>query len=122
MDRLLASYALLYDPGDVAGCADLFVDDCEFLVAGRRPVQGRDALQRYFEGVHAAGAAGIHLLGPALVDVSTDSATATMWQSYYFVANGSNTIVRGMCRDDAVLDGDRWRFRRRDVELYPGRQ
>jgi uncharacterized protein (TIGR02246 family) len=120
IDRLLASYALLYDSGDAAGCADLFVDDCEFLVTGRKPIQGRDALQRYFEAVHAAGAAGIHLVGLARVDMSPDGTSATIWQGYYFVANRSNTVVRGMYRDVAEHDGDRWRFRRRDVELYPG--
>ena len=120
IERLLASYALLYDSGDLAACADLFTTDCEFLVSGRRPIVGRDALLHYFEGVHTHGAAGIHLVGAALVDVAADGASATVWQSYYFVANGSNTVVRGMYRDLAVFDGDRWRFRRRDVELYPG--
>jgi hypothetical protein len=37
-----------------------------------------------------------------------------------FVANGSNVVVRGMYRDVAERDGDRWRFRRRAVEMFPG--
>ena len=38
----------------------------------------------------------------------------------YALANGSNTVVRGMYRDVADLDGDRWRFKKRAVEMFPG--
>ncbi len=121
IERLLASYPLLFDSGDIAGCVEVFVENCVFAVAGNPPVEGRDALRRFFQNVHDRGAAGIHLPGPALIDVAEDGTSATMWQSFLFVANGSNTISRGMYRDVAVLEGDRWRFRRRDIELYPGR-
>lgn len=120
IERLLASYALLLDSGDIEGCADLFVDDCEFVISDGRRVEGRAALRRFLEQGRARGAVGIHLPGATLVDVADDARTATTWQSFYFVANGTNTVVRGMYRDQVECDGDRWRFRRRDIEIYPG--
>ena len=120
IDRLLASYPLLLDSGDVTACVDLFVQDCEFVIDKDRVIAGRAALQQFFERVVDGGAGGIHLAAPGLVHVAPDGSTATMWQSFLFVANGSNVVTRGMYRDTAVVDGDRWRFRRRDIELFPG--
>jgi len=120
IDRLLAAYGLLLDSGDIEGCTELFIDDCEFVIADGRPFEGRDELRRFLERVQERGGAGMHLPSPPLVDVAPDGTTATMWQSFFFVANGSNTVVRGMYRDLAERDGNRWRFRRRDIEFYPG--
>ena len=118
VERLLSSYPLLLDSGDVAGCVALFTDDGEFAVDGNT-VTGREALQKYFQDARDRGRAGIHLPGPTLVDVAPDGATATAWQSFIFVANGENALTRGMYRDVAEYDGERWRFRRRDVEVFP---
>jgi uncharacterized protein (TIGR02246 family) len=120
INRLLTSYALFYDSGDLEGAANLFTKDCEFLVRGRKPVEGRSGLQRYFERVHAQGASGIHLVGPALIDLADGGRTATIWQSYLFLGNGSNNVIRGMYRDVAVLERDQWLLHRRDVEVFPG--
>jgi len=122
IERLLASYGLFLDSGDIAACTDLFVDDCEIVVNDGPSIEGRDAVRRFFEDAADHGASGVHLPGPALVDVAPDGKTATAWQGFFFVANGSNTITRGMYRDVAELDADRWRFRRRGIELYPGRR
>jgi uncharacterized protein (TIGR02246 family) len=119
VERLLSSYPLLLDSGDVEGCVALFTDDGEFTVYGNT-VAGREALQQYFEAARERGRVGIHLPGPTLVDVAPDGATATTWQSFIFVANGENTLTRGMYRDLAEYDGERWRFRRREVDIYPG--
>ena len=54
--------------------------------------------------------------------MAEDGTTATIWQSFLFVANRSNIVVRGMYRDTAELDGTRWRFKRRAVEMFPGPQ
>lgn len=120
IDRLLAGYALYLDSGDVDACCDLFVEDCEFVISDGRRVDGRDALHRFLATGRERGAAGIHLPGPALVDLAGDGKTASVWQNFLFVANGSNTIVRGMYRDITEFDGERWRFRRRHIEIYPG--
>ena len=118
--RLLASYALLFDSEDVDGCAALFTDDSEFLLNGEVAASGRTGVAAWFADVIARGAGGIHLPGPPLIDVAADGRTATIWQSFLFVANGSNVVVRGMYRDVAERSVDTWRFRRRAVEMYPG--
>jgi len=120
IERLLASYALLFDSEDVTGCAQLFTESCEFLLNGDVAATAREGVAGWFTDVIARGAGGIHLPGPPLIDVATDGTTATIWQSFLFVANGSNVVVRGMYRDVAERDGDRWRFRRRAVEMFPG--
>ena len=122
IERLLASYALLFDSEDVAGCADLFTHDCEFVVDGAVAASGRAGVAAWFGDVIARGAGGIHLPAPPLIDVAEDGTTATIWQSFLFVANRSNVVVRGMYRDQAELDGTAWRFKRRAVEMFPGPQ
>jgi ketosteroid isomerase-like protein len=120
IERLLASYALLFDSEDVIGCAELFTDDCEFVLNGNVAATGRQGVRAWFADVVARGAGGIHLPGPPLIDVAADGSTATIWQSFLFVANGSNVVVRGMYRDVAERRRDTWQFRRRAVEMYPG--
>jgi ketosteroid isomerase-like protein len=120
IERLLASYALLFDSEDVAGCADLFTDRCEFILNGEVSATGRAGVAAWFDDVIARGAGGIHLPGPPLIDVADDGKTATIWQSVLFVANGSNTVVRGMYRDVAERDDERWRFQKRAFEMFPG--
>ncbi len=120
IDRLLAAYPLLLDSGDITGCAELFVDEAQFIVNGEARATGRDGVTAMFQHVVDSGSSGIHLPGPPLVEIAGDGLTATVWQSFLFVRSGSNTVVRGMYRDVAERDGDRWRFRSRDVEIYPG--
>jgi len=122
IERLLASYALLFDSEDVAGCADLFTHVCEFVMNGELAATGRTGIATWFGDVIGRGAGGIHLPAPALINVAEDGMTATIWQSFLFVANRSNIVVRGMYRDSAELDGTRWRFKRRAVEMFPGPQ
>jgi uncharacterized protein (TIGR02246 family) len=119
IERLLSSYPLLLDSGDVDGCIGLFADDGQFVLRGNT-IEGHDAIRAVFEAASANGRVGIHLPGPTLIDVGDDGVKATAWQSFFFVANGENNITRGMYRDQVRLDRDRWRFQRREVVLYPG--
>jgi ketosteroid isomerase-like protein len=119
IERLLASYALRFDSEDVTGCAQLFTDECEFLLNGVAAATGREGVAGWFADVIARGAGGIHLPGPPLIDVAADGRTATIWQSFLFVANGSNVVVRGMYRDVAERSVDGWRFQKRAVEMFP---
>ena len=44
IERLLASYALLFDSEDVTGCAQLFTESCEFLLNGDVAATAREGV------------------------------------------------------------------------------
>ncbi len=119
VERLLSSYALLIDSNDIDGAVRLFTDDCELIFMGV-PAKGRDAVRYVFESAVARGRAGIHLPGPTWVDVDATGESATTLQSFIFAPNGSNSLLRGMYRDQVVRHDDGWRFRCREIELFPG--
>jgi ketosteroid isomerase-like protein len=115
IERLLSSYALLLDARDIDALTDLFVPDGELALRGGKTYAGHAALHRFF----SRSTRGIHLPGPTLIDVANDGASATVWQSWLFVADGTNSIKRGMYRDVLEHDRSRWRFRRRELDLHP---
>lgn len=46
IENLIASYTFLVDDGDFAGLGELFTY-CEFVLAGRKPVIGREAVETF---------------------------------------------------------------------------
>jgi hypothetical protein len=84
------------------------------------PANGRDAVRYVFESAIARGRVGIHLPGPTLVEVDKSGLSATTLQSFIFIPNGSNDLLRGLYRDRVVYQHDTWRFQRREIDLFPG--
>jgi SnoaL-like domain len=119
VERLLSSYALLIDSQHIDDALQLFTEDCELVFMGV-PARGREAVRYVFESAIARGRVGIHLPGPTLVDIESDGMSARTHQSFIFVPNGSNSLLRGMYRDRVVRQDDAWRFQLRDIELFPG--
>jgi hypothetical protein len=119
VERLLSSYALFIDCQDIEKAVALFTEDCQLVFMGV-PANGRDAVRYVFESAIARGRVGIHLPGPTLVEVDKSGLSATTFQSFIFIPNGSNDLLRGLYRDLVVYQHDTWRFQRRDIDLFPG--
>ena len=115
--RTLASYCQYLDDGDFDRWAELFSEDALLLFAGRTS-EGRRSIQEFMEQVQPPEGRGKHITANILVDVDRDTATAHT--DYLFVrptAQGLVLLATGRYHDQLVRDGDRWRFRQREVTL-----
>lgn len=116
--RTLAGYSQYLDDGDFERWIELFTEDARLLFAGRTTV-GRPAIRRYMEQVQPPESRGKHITANILVDVDGDTATAHT--DYLFVRNATGEglvlVATGRYRDDLIRDGDRWRFRQREISL-----
>jgi len=115
--RTLAGYCQYLDDGDFDRWVDLFTEDARLLFAGRTTV-GRPAIRSYMEQVQPPEGRGKHITSNILVDVGVASATAHT--DYLFVrptGQGLVPIATGRYHDELVPDGDRWRFRQREITL-----
>lgn len=107
---LLASYALLLDAGDTAGCTQLFTADGEFEVYGtvRR---GHDGIGAMFEQAPA----GMHLTGVSQAEITGDTATG---RAQVLFVNAATHGMRLALYDDELVRADgQWRFRRRRCQF-----
>ncbi len=115
--RTVAGYCQYLDDGDFDRWSDLFTEDARLLFAGRTTV-GRGDIRAYMEQVQPPEGRGKHITANMLVDV--DGGTAIAHTDYLFVrptGQGLVPIATGRYRDELVRDGDRWRFRQREITL-----
>jgi 3-phenylpropionate/cinnamic acid dioxygenase small subunit len=113
----LAGYSQYLDDGDFDRWIGLFTEDARLLFAGRT-TEGRPSIRRYMEQVQPPEGRGKHITANILVDVRGDSASALT--DYLFVrptAQGLVLVATGRYRDELARDGDRWRFRQREITL-----
>jgi uncharacterized protein (TIGR02246 family) len=115
--RTLACYCQYLDDGDFDRWVELFCEDALLLFAGRTS-EGRASIRKYMEQVQPPEGRGKHITANILVDVDRDTATART--DYLFVrptAQGLVLMATGRYHDQLVRDGDRWRFRQREITL-----
>jgi 3-phenylpropionate/cinnamic acid dioxygenase small subunit len=116
--RTLAEYGQWLDDGRFGQWSELFTEDARLDVAAES-TRGREAIRSYMETVQADGRRGMHVNTNAVVDVASDG-TATAASDYLFVRpsdSGPVVVAAGRYRDELVVDGDRWRFRRRTISI-----
>ena len=115
--RTLAGYSQYLDDGDFDRWIELFTEDARLLFAGRA-TEGRAGIRTYMEQVQPPEGRGKHITSNILVDVDGDNAAAHT--DYLFVrptSGGLVPIATGRYHDQLVRDGDRWRFRQREITL-----
>ncbi|MEX0665710.1 MAG: nuclear transport factor 2 family protein [Acidimicrobiia bacterium] len=119
VEDTIARYARCADSGRSAELADLFTNDGVLVVAGDER-RGRTAITDYLEGnksslaSSASGGGRIrHHVSSLRIDFPThEEARAT---SYFLAVTAAGPDHWGVYRDQLVLDGDRWRFARREA-------
>jgi uncharacterized protein (TIGR02246 family) len=117
VSRTLAGYCQYLDDGDFDRWVELFTEDARLLFGGRTTV-GRTDIRSYMEQVQPPRGRGKHITSNILVDVHGDSAIAHT--DYLFLRptdQGLVPIATGRYHDELVRDGDRWRFRQREITL-----
>jgi len=103
--NLLARYCLLLDLDDMDAWLELFTQDGTYEVYGRTAV-GRDGIRALLTG--APG--GLHLGGPAVIDVDGDRATSM--RNLLFVDRATGEARHAVYDEDLVRTGDGWRIGR----------
>jgi SnoaL-like domain len=106
ISMLLASYCTRMDRVDAEGWADLFTEDGRFFALGRS-FDGRARLERLAREADR----GVHLVGPPVIDVDGERATAQ--QNFVFVLQVDHGMRIGWYDDELVRTSDGWRFRSR---------
>jgi uncharacterized protein (TIGR02246 family) len=119
VEDTIARYARCADSGRSAELAALFTSDGSLVVDGDEQ-RGRESIAAYLDAntsslaVSAAGGGRIrHHVSSLRIDFPTrDEARAT---SYFLAITAAGPDHWGVYRDRLVLDGDRWRFARREA-------
>ena len=111
--RVLAEYCHCCDGGDFDALVGRFVDDGEFIFAGR-VVRGRDELRSWFEKTQSPERRGKHVTANTIIDVDGDRAVAMSDFVFLTKADGRLVpLITGSYHDELRRDGGRWRITRR---------
>ena len=106
--RLIVRYGLAVDVGDADGAAGVFTEDGVYDVDGPLLMRGREAVRAMVRGPrHQAMLPDCaHQIGPAVVEVDGDRATAVGYSRVYHKRDGAIGIYR--------VSFNRWELERRD--------
>ncbi|MSQ26419.1 MAG: nuclear transport factor 2 family protein, partial [Dehalococcoidia bacterium] len=114
--RLLARYGMSADCADADQVADCFTSDGVYDVSGVLRMEGSDALRAMINGpghqrlMPDAG----HTVGPLVVQLHGDRATAWGYSRTYHRENGAIVLFRlAYNRIDLLREAGRWRIARR---------
>ena len=118
--RLLARYGMSADCADADQVASCFTQDGVYDVGGVLRMEGRDAIRAMINGpghqrlMPDAG----HTVGPLVVQLHGDRATAWGYSRTYHRENGAIVLFRlAYNRIDLVRDAGQWRIARRTNRL-----
>jgi hypothetical protein len=113
--QLTARYNAAGDSDDLTAWLDCFAVDGSFRrTDGPRVWSGREELTELFTGY---GVSGRHLTTDHIITVDGDTATQTCYLMMLDRARGYTVHMVGVYHDELKLNGDRWRFRVRLLEV-----
>ena len=107
--NVIATYGMAADGGAATNVGDLYTVDTEVDIEGVMFMKGRANVEAMIEGAAHQSLlpwAG-HTMGPALVDVDGDTATATLYARIYGRTAGPSNDIADL---RAVGDRSMWRF------------
>ena len=110
--RLIVRYGFGVDRGDADAAAAVFAEDGIYDVDGALYMQGRGDVRAMVNGPRHQAMVGhcAHQIGPAVVEVDGDRATATGYSRVYLQTVAGTHVYRVSC--------NRWSFVRRDVGWF----
>jgi len=116
----VASYAHYADSGRFAEFAALFAPDGALEVHGEPPLNGRDAIRLFLEGVSldleaASTTAPMIRHHVSNLKIDVESPTSARGVCYFLAVTEHGVDHWGRYRDQFVPDGDRWLFAHRFV-------
>lgn len=105
--NLLARYCVYLDLDDAEGWVSLFTPDAVYQVYGRE-FTGHDGLR----AMAKAAPGGLHLGGPAMIDVDIDGDRAATMRNLLFVERGTGASRHAVYEEDLVRTPQGWRIAR----------
>jgi uncharacterized protein (TIGR02246 family) len=107
--NLIAAYGPLADSGDAAGAASIWQEDGVYAVDGFGDNRGQEAIAQLITAPHhqqmmQRGCA--HLLGPAHIEISADTAIAVGYSVVFLRGSSGFEVYR--------VSANRWEFLKRD--------
>jgi ketosteroid isomerase-like protein len=116
--RTLTEYCFTCDDGRFDALADCFTEDATLVVPGE-VVQGRAAIAAWFlEAQGPLRRRGKHITANVQCDVDGDRAAVVADFAWLRFSHGKLVPgTTGRYEDELVRTGDRWRFRRREIQL-----
>ena len=109
--NLLARYCLTLDLDDVDAWVELFTPDAQYLVFGRT-WDGPEGLRKMMR----AAPRGLHLGGPAVIDMSSPDEAHTR-QNLLFVEAKTGVLRRSVYTDLLRRTDEGWRITRRRCQF-----
>jgi uncharacterized protein (TIGR02246 family) len=115
--RTIVAYGFAVDSGDGSATANLFTDDAVFDVDGDFIMRGRAAIEAMVLDDHGHQRLlpdCAHTIGPAVVRVDGDHATAVGYSRIYLRRDGDISLFRLGCNHwDLQRSSDGWQIARR---------
>lgn len=118
IERLLYDYSFHLDMNHPAELADLFVDDCEVSYAPNFGAKGKAAYAETLGGIGPYFAATTHHVTNICVDFvsKTEAHVRSVVQALHrYRKERPDGWLFGQYHDIVVKDGNRWRFKRREL-------
>lgn len=118
--ELLARYADAVNRYDMQAWADVWVEDCTYILDGRPPLNGKDAIVGLFSKSMGGVDAMYQLVNNGLVDVDGDEATGRWFVTEIRALNEKrHDIVVGAYQDRYIKTELGWKFSERQFDqLY----
>jgi hypothetical protein len=118
IERLLFDYAFHLDMNHPEALAALFVDDCEVSYAPNFGAQGLAAYRETLNGIGSYFQATSHHVSNIAIDFTGDSearvrSVLLAWHRYR--RERPDGWLWGQYHDIVVRDGERWKFKRREL-------
>jgi uncharacterized protein (TIGR02246 family) len=116
--RTLTEYCFACDDGRFDALAECFTDDATLVVPGEA-VQGRAAIEAWFVGAQGTPKQrGKHITANVQCDLDGDRAGVVADFAWLRFSHGKLVPgTTGRYVDEMERSGDRWRFRRREIQL-----
>jgi uncharacterized protein (TIGR02246 family) len=118
IEDVIGRYCILFDDQEWDALAELWTADAAFVVDGSA-FEGRDVVLEFLRTCLPAGYQSKHMISPPVVDLAHDGLSARARTDVVWIAQNFEVAIVARYNDDLVLDGDRWRIRRRSESPMP---
>jgi hypothetical protein len=120
LQELLGRYALAVDDHDTEALAECFIEGAVFASPNSPPTVGRDAVVEFFRVRFDRYGATLHVpLFHVLHELAEHDARGTVVARAELATADDTVVTAFRYEDEYEREGERWRFRRREVRsLY----
>ncbi|HWB67523.1 MAG TPA: nuclear transport factor 2 family protein [Mycobacteriales bacterium] len=114
--RTLATYCQTCDDGRFDEFGGCFTTDAVVVVMGQE-IHGREAIQAWITDAMPEKRRGRHITINSLIDSDAEPVSAVSDFAFLAIRPELRISVAGRYHDQFRLDGGRWRFSRREIQL-----